>query len=320
MENAVKKIETFKASTAPTRKEYYLHAKPKPELKKDYIITGNLEYHILNWSNKEQKLVPSELRNKNFQFIMQGVQKSTITSAAIDIGAEASIHELEADYEDFELTAHKNIRITEVSKASLPNIRLGHKKHSYKILEKADDINVNDGECVIDYLLYELKGKHGFKTLDRKFLIKYFKGSQATTNQIIDFVKLYKTISCYAIDPLNEVFQYHEAEDKRHSLCFVGNNNHIYPILDADVKKSIAATHKINLNQYRFNTAYDNIQYIDNEDIKIDMTKNVILFNDYRIKHGTDGKEIIQDDIILDKMKEVMTQKDENGKVILLLK
>ena len=36
------------------------------------------------------------------------------------------------------------------------------------------------------------------------------------------------------------------------------------------------------------------------------MTKNVILFNDYKIKYGTDGKEIIQDDVILDKMKEVM--------------
>ena len=44
------------------------------------------------------------------------------------------------------------------------------------------------------------------------------------------------------------------------------------------------------------------------------MTKSVILFNDYKTKYGTDGKQIIQDDVILDKMKEVMNQKDENGK------
>ena len=78
----------------------------------------------------------------------------------------------------------------------------------------------------------------------------------------MDFLKRYDTISCYAIDRLNEVFQYHEAEDKRYSLCFIVNNNHIYPILDSDVKKSVAATHKINLNQYKYNINYDNIQYI----------------------------------------------------------
>jgi hypothetical protein len=268
----------------------------------------------MNWSSKEQKRVPSEVRHKHFQYISRGVKKSTITDAAITIGAEGSINEMYSDYEDFDVVEKSDIKITEVAKASLPNIRLGHKKHSYKILEKADDININDGECVIDYLLYELKGKHGFKNIDRKYLIDFFKGTEATTNQIMDFVKRYNTISCYAIDPLNEVFQYHEAEDKRHSLCFLVNNNHIYPILDPDVKKSVAATHKINLNQYKFNTSYDNIQYIDNENIKIDMTKNVILFNDYKIKYGTDGKQIIQDDVILDKMKEVMNQKDENGK------
>ena len=41
IETAVKKIATFKSSVAPTRKEYYLQAKPKPtpvEPKKDYII------------------------------------------------------------------------------------------------------------------------------------------------------------------------------------------------------------------------------------------------------------------------------------------
>ena len=91
---------------------------------------------ILNWSNKEQKVVPSEKRNKNVQFIMQGVQKSTITNAEIDIGAETSVHELEADYQDIESIAHNNVRITEVLKASLPNIRLGQKNTVIKFQKK----------------------------------------------------------------------------------------------------------------------------------------------------------------------------------------
>ena len=314
IETATKKINSFKTSDAPTRKEYYISGKPKPEEKKDYVITGKIKYHIMNWSSKEQKRIPSEVRHKHFQYRSQGVKKSTITDEAITIGAEVSVNEMYSEYEDIEVIEKSDIKITEIARASLPNIRLGHKKHSYKILSSADEININDGECVIDYLLYELKGKHGFKNIDRKYLIEYFKGTEATTNQIMDFVKRYNTISCYAIDPLNKVFEYHEADDKRHSLCFVVNNNHIYPILDPDVKKSVASTHKINLNQYKFKTSYENIQYIDNEDIKIDMSKNVILFNDYKIKYGTDGKQIIQDDVILDKMKEVMNQKDENGK------
>ena len=314
IETAVEKINTFKASNAPTRQENFPNKKPPPEEKKDYVISGNVEYLILNWDAKEKKFIPSKIRNRNFQYISRGVKKSSITNAAIDIGAIECIKQLEKEYEKIEIVLKSAIKITEMSKASLPNVKLGHRKHSYKILEKADDINVNEGECVIDYLLYELKGKNGFYNIDRQYLIKYFKGTEATTNQIMDFVKRYDTISCYAIDPLNEVFQYHEAENKRYSLCFVVNNNHIYPILDPDVKKSVSLTHKINLNQYKYHINYDNIQYIDSEDIKIDMSKSVILFNDYKIKYGTDGKQIIQDDVILDKMKEVMNQKDENGK------
>jgi hypothetical protein len=108
----------------------------------------------MNWSEKEKKRIPSEIRNKHFQYTSRGVKKSSITDAAINIGAEASINQMYSDYEDVEIIQKSDVKITEVLKASLPNIRLGHRKHSYKILEKTDEINVNDGECVIDYLLY----------------------------------------------------------------------------------------------------------------------------------------------------------------------
>ena len=94
-----------------------------------------------------------------------------------------------SEYEEIEEIEKSDIKITEVARASLPNIRLGHKKHSYKILSSADEININDGECVIDYLLYELKGKAGFKNLDRKYLIEYFKGTEATTKPNNGFCK-----------------------------------------------------------------------------------------------------------------------------------
>jgi len=43
IESAIKKIDSFKTSDAPTRKEYYISGKPKPEEKKDYVITGKIK-------------------------------------------------------------------------------------------------------------------------------------------------------------------------------------------------------------------------------------------------------------------------------------
>ena len=75
IELATEKINAFKSSSAPTRKDYYLEPKTKPqpakqqpkESKKDYVITGNVEYLILNWDAKEKKYIPSKIRNRNFQ-------------------------------------------------------------------------------------------------------------------------------------------------------------------------------------------------------------------------------------------------------------
>ncbi len=47
----------------------------------------------------------------------------------------------------------QNISIKKVSSHSRSDIFMENKKHSYKILEKADAINTNEGQCVIDYII-----------------------------------------------------------------------------------------------------------------------------------------------------------------------
>jgi len=312
---AVENIKKY-SKVKSIRKEYYTEIKHL-EKKNDYLITGTIYYYILNYSYFLNSWVRSELRSTPISLKKEKIKKSTISREMIDReGLEIAI--LGEEYDNIEFLNPKkivsNIKITPLSKAKLSSIALGHKKNSYKILEQADQININEGECVLDYILYELSGKHGFKSISRNKLLNYFNTSTPSTNQILDWAKTYNSISVYAIDPLNKVFAYHQAEDKQYSLCFVVNNNHLYPILDADTKKSIAQTKKIDLNRYQYNTIYDDIQYIDSEDTEIDMNKKVILFCDYKTKYGTDGKQIIQDDVILEKMHDVMIQKDENGK------
>jgi len=158
--------------------------------------------------------------------------------------------------------------ITPIVKTNMITHPMGHKKHSIKSLENADAVNVNEGECAIDYMIYELAGKPFFKSLTREKLIKFFAGIVATTEQIIAFAQQYDNLSVYAIDPLRNVFASHKATSNfnSYSLCFITNNNHLYPVLDSNMKKSIAQTGKITLNEYKFNVSYDDYQYIHDHD------------------------------------------------------
>lgn len=162
----------------------------------------------------------------------------------------------------------------------LADRKMGELKINYSCISNADKINVNKGQCGIDYLLYELKGKHGFKSLSRDGLIKYFGCEQITTNQIIEFAKQYNTLSVYAVDPLRQVFVKHIAKDARFSLCFIVNNNHLYPIIDPSTKSSVSHANKLILDDYKFNVNYDDIQYIENADLVQTNESKVILFRE----------------------------------------
>lgn len=254
------------------------------EDKKEYQVTGKIKFQIKNVDKKGREVL-SAVRTKQFNFRTPKIGKSQITKLYLDEGSDKYVKVFVTDYDKLiDELGVSDIQITELSKTSLSSQPMGNKqiKYSNRILEKGDDINMNQGECVIDYLLYELGGKPGFKSINRKSLIKYFNGTEVTTSQIIEFVKQYNTVSMYAIDPLGKVFEKHIASDKKYSLCFVMNNNHLYPILDADTKKSIAMTNKITLQDYKFIPSYDNIQFIRKYKSidQIDNEKSVILIND----------------------------------------
>jgi hypothetical protein len=240
----------------------------------EYHVSGTIKFRVMNVTISGSN-VSSDLRSKPFSFITPKMQKSKITSDYIETGAEESLVALELESGDIvDVDLLSDVRIIPIAKTVLSSHKMGQQKFSYKILEKADSININPGECAIDYIMYELAGKPGFKSLTRAGLITFFHGKQMSTDQIIEFAKQYNTVSVYAVDPLQKVFKYHAAEDKRYSLCFLINNSHLYPILDSNTKKSISLTKQISLSDYKFASVYNEIQYIKDYDKETIDTKS----------------------------------------------
>ena len=245
-----------------------------------YFVSYTIPFTIRE--NTKQPDGSYKMENKLIQKYISEIYNDSITNIKKKI--QKWVENEVIGYIEYDLVAVSdkitNLKIKPVGNKNISAIKLGHKKNSYKFLENADKVNVNEGECVIDYILYELAGKHGFKKLNRESLIKEFEGTLVSTNQIIDFAKKHNNISIYAIDPLMKVFNQHKAIHHDYTLCFIVNNNHLYPILDSNTKKSISQSGKLQLNDYKFNVSYDSFDYYEDMDQNMNSDKNVILIED----------------------------------------
>jgi hypothetical protein len=278
---------------------------PGMDLKQDYLITGKVPFDITNVS-KKTGLAHLTRQHKSFSIPVKNMTRKMINKAGyVDSLADEYLN-ISMDYQYFLVSPVEKFEITPILRTNMRTHAMGHKKHSIRSLENADSVNVNEGECAIDYIMYELAGKPFFKSLTREKLIKFFGGLKATSEQIISFAQQYDNLSVYAIDPLRRVFASHKAHSvfNSYSLCFIVNNNHLYPVLDANMKKSIAQTGKITLNEYKFNTSYEDYQYIHDAGEEVDESKKVILFREFT---GENGSQFT----IQEKMRDSMNRVDE---------
>jgi hypothetical protein len=139
-----------------------------------YSITNTINYRFNNvtWDGKDNF---SDLRYHTYTVQTQPMKLSYISTEFIEASADVELEIIILKYDQISKVEKVNIvGIAPIVKGVLAKRKNGNKKYAFKILEKADSINVNPGECVIDYIEHELKGKHGFKTLTRTKLIKYF--------------------------------------------------------------------------------------------------------------------------------------------------
>ena len=161
----------------------------------------------------------------------------------------------------------KNIKVAPFVKADLKDAKMKQTKLAYDLLGNVNEINKNDGQCVLDYILYECSKVAGLKKVNRQSLIKFFGEDCITngisTNQIINWAKHMENVTVHALNPFMNQFASHTATKSNYaSLCFIVNNNHCYPIVDTAMKKSIAENKSLEVSKLVFKVLYDDYEYV----------------------------------------------------------
>lgn len=161
----------------------------------------------------------------------------------------------------------KNIKYARQQRLDLGNVKLRGTKLAYNLLGDLKNININEGQCVLDYILYETCNKDKFKKLTREDLLKFFGTkcieSGITTNQIINWAKHMGNVSVHALNPFLVEFKSHVVRDAKLSLCFIVNNNHCYPIIDTTMKKSIAENECLAISNLLYKVSFDDCEYFE---------------------------------------------------------
>lgn len=273
---------TSKFKELKVKKIEKIKVEPKTQY---YSIQFNLQYlpthkQKNSSSNLKEKQPSTTVRTFTFSTTKKGEALEKYIEKRIE---ENSIMFLQSgvdnyDWEEVEIIGNSsNIQKSLIKKSELKKVKLGHLSYSYPYLKDADVIFTKEGNCITDYLYYELKNKPYFKKMTKSYIETYFK-DEKNFLQIEKFINEHGHISICAINPLNKVFHKYQAENSVITLTFMINNNHIYPILNSDIKKSINKKDYIDINEFVYNVDYTEHQYLEDND-EIDMNKNVILFN-----------------------------------------
>ena len=144
--------------------------------------------------------------------------------------------------------------IVRAANINLRDVRMRATKLQYSLLGDLKNVNINDGECVIDYLDYEFSNNKYFsKFMTRNKIIELLGGVKNNGYTTVDIMKIINSsnyISMNALNPMLKVFEHHLAKNtSRINLCFIVNNNHCYPILDNDYKNKISRNKCLDLEE-----------------------------------------------------------------------
>ena len=153
----------------------------------------------------------------------------------------------------WEFLEYVSDNIVRAANINLRDVRMKQTKLQYSLLGDLKNVNINDGECVIDYLDYEFRNNKYFsKFLSRNKIIELLGGVKDgyTTMDILKLVSSSNYISMNALNPMLKVFEHHLAKNtSRINLCFIVNNAHCYPILDNDYKNKISRNKCLDLEE-----------------------------------------------------------------------
>ena len=203
------------------------------------------------------------------------------------------------EHYDFSINSVTGVDARLLEERRLADVPLKGAKLHYKFLGEVKNINKNQGQCVFDYLLTEIDrdraaGKHSIGEFTRADLVAFF-GEQSliegvSTRQIMSWAASKRYVSCYALDPLLQTFSQHTREGgrdgtTRHTLVFVVNNGHCYPVTDPDYKRQVINMGRIELDEFKFDVKFEDYQFVSQQDLEMEgerlssgqMDKEVVL-------------------------------------------
>jgi len=184
---------------------------------------------------------------------------------------------------DFKVLEVWKVRLDLYTEKELKMVYMKGSALHYKFLEEVMSINEDQGQCVFDYILSEIndnriEGKKYIAQITRAQLVEYFgrdsEKNGVTTKQVMDWVKSKRYVSCYALDPFLEKFSEQRTESgdaTRHTLVFICNNGHCYPVTNPVYKDQVTRKGRIELDVCKFDVKFEDYQYVAAEDIEMEM-------------------------------------------------
>ena len=161
----------------------------------------------------------------------------------------------------------KDIVIKHVSASDRRLLGLRGTTLVYPLLGDLLKVQRNPNECMIDFILYEaMRARVEPTDINRQRLYEAFGGKEnvlangVSIEQLELWLRTRDDISSYAIDEFDNVFsEFHcTRKEPKFYLVFKVNNEHVYAVLDPDVKDKVAHTKRLQLGDFNMSVDYDN--------------------------------------------------------------
>lgn len=108
---------------------------------RDYLINYTVKFNVDGKPRQRTRTITQKTSQREMKERMQ-------VFSELEVEASAEDYRAEFEFEDVALNSVKYYDAKPLS-----GIKLGHQKYSYKCLDNADKVNVNNGACVIDYMM-----------------------------------------------------------------------------------------------------------------------------------------------------------------------
>jgi AAA domain len=240
-------------------------------LRRDEVLRARTRYSVsfnLRLSYEQQLMGGSRVYYKEVHLAKEKVfQRDTLLGTVLDTMVEEYTQENVFRLYDIEVVWVKNITVVPVVQHDLNHQPMRGTALHFKFLGDIEAINKNIGQCVIDYILYELQA-HGRVYL-RSRLVEEFGGLEKvnegiSTHQMIAWARTKKYVSLWAVDPFLQQFNQCVAEPGTHriSMCYIMNNGHCYPVIDEEYKRQVSNMGRIEIDTHKLEVQYDSFHYV----------------------------------------------------------